>query len=60
MPKQKPTLIRYYAEGWHYGYPLKRGYKWTRIAVILPKYSVRKRAVRIVATADTQEVQDGR
>jgi hypothetical protein len=61
MPQQKPTLIAYYAGGWHYGYLVRRGYKWTRIRRILaigahPK----KRGIRAkfvtVATADTQAV----
>ena len=55
MTKQKPTLIAYYAEGWHFGYLLKQGYKWTRIRRILPKGSNRRAVVR-VATADTKAV----
>jgi hypothetical protein len=56
MPKQKPTLVQYYAEGWRTGYLIKRGYKWTRIRRILPKGSAMRKCVR-VATSDTREVQ---
>ena len=55
MPKQKPTLIAYYAEGWRYGYLIQQGYKWTRIRRILPKGSLRRQVIR-VATSDTKEV----
>lgn len=55
MPRQKPTLVRYYADGWRYGYLVKHGYKWTRVRRILPKYSTRRQIIR-VATADTREV----
>jgi hypothetical protein len=56
MPKQKPTLIQYYNDGWRTGYLVRRGYKWTRVKRILPKYSTRKRQYVRVATADTREV----
>jgi len=56
MPKQKPTLVQYYAEGWRAGYLLQRGYKWTRIRRILPVGSTMRKTVR-VATADTREVR---
>jgi len=56
MPHKKPTLIRYYADGWRYGYLVKQGYKWTRIRRILPKYSTGHREFIRVPTADTREV----
>jgi hypothetical protein len=56
MPKQKPTLVQYYAEGWRCGYLVKRGYKWTRIRRILPKGSKRRRRFLKVPTADTREL----
>ena len=56
MPNKKPTLIRYYADGWRYGYLIKQGYKWTRIRRILPKYSTGHREFIRVPTADTREV----
>jgi hypothetical protein len=55
--KNKPTLIAYYDEGWRYGYLIQRGYKWTRIRRILPKYTTRKRVNVRVRTADTKAVQ---
>lgn len=55
--KPKPTLVQYYAEGWRTGYLVQRGYKWTRIRMILPLYSERKRTTIKVKTDNTREVQ---
>lgn len=55
MPKQKPTLVAYYADGWRYGYLIQQGYKWTRVRRILPKGSQRRQVI-CVATADTKAV----
>lgn len=58
MPRQKPTLVQYYREGWRCGYLVKRGYKWTRIRRILPlKAAPKKRGLIVkVPTCDTREV----
>ena len=56
MPKQKPTLVAYYSEGWRYGYLIRSGYKWTRIRRILPKGSTRRPVIK-VHTSDTKEVE---
>lgn len=62
MTKTKPTLIRYYADGWRYGYLVKRAYKWTRIKRILPyKTKPTQRGARSkylkVLTKDTRQVE---
>jgi hypothetical protein len=61
MPKQKPTLVQYYAEGWRCGYLVRAGYKWTIIRRILPLYAKPQtrghlRPLCKVATSDVREV----
>ena len=33
---EKPALVRYYRDGWYYGYLLTAGRKWATVRRILP------------------------
>jgi hypothetical protein len=63
MAKTKQPLIWYFKhDGWHVGYVVRRGYKWTRVKRILPyRATPTKRGIRAqfanVRTKDTKEPQ---